>query len=193
MERLLGACADGSEALLEFAPCLFDRVEVRRVGRQVEQRSPARLDPLAYAVDLVGAEVVHDDDMTWPQLGAQHLIEVGEEDFTVGGRLDGHGGQHAAVVHRTQDGDDLPVTAGNVRVDAPTTRSACRGTRHLGRHAAFIQVDQVLGRDFAELSDERFAPEPIGFGVALGGVDRLFFSRRPNPFTTRAICAKLIG
>ncbi len=76
---------------------------------------------------------------------------------------------------------------------APATRSACIGKGHLGRHAAFIQVDQLLGRDLVELSDERFAPERVDFGVELGGVDRLFFSRRPNPFTTRAVCARLIG
>ncbi len=112
MECFFGSCADGSESLLEFAPGLFDGVEVRRVGRQVEQRSPAGLDPLAYAVDLVGAEIVHDEDMAGPQLRAQHLVEIGEEDLTVCSRLDGHGSQHAAVVHGPQDGDDLPVTPG---------------------------------------------------------------------------------
>lgn len=193
MEGLLGTCADGSEGLLELAPGLFDWVQIGRVGGQVEQRSPARLDSLAYAVNLVGAEIVHDDDVAGSQLRTQHLVEVGEEDFAVGGRLDRHGGEHATVIHRTQDGDDLPVASGDVVVDAPAPWSACVDPGHLGRDAAFIQIDQVLGCDLAEPVDERFPPESVGFGVAFAGVDRLFFSRNPNRFTTRAMCARLIG
>ena len=187
------SCAKGSESLFEFRPCLFNRVEVRRVRRQVEHGCSARLDPFAYAFHFVGAEVVHHHDMARPQFWAEHLIEVRQEDFAIGGCLDGHGGQHAAVVHRAQDGDDLPVASGHGGVHAPATPGTGVDTRHLCRYAAFVQVNQVFGRDLAEPLDERPAPDLIGFGISLRGVDRLFLSRRPNCFTTLAMCARLIA
>jgi len=38
------------------------------------------------------------------------MVQVGEEDVRIGGRGDGHRGDHAAQAHCAQDGDDLPVS-----------------------------------------------------------------------------------
>lgn len=139
----------------------------------------------------MGTQVVHHDDVSVPQLRAQHLIEIGEEDVTVGGGFDGHRGQHAAVIHRAHDGKHLPVTAGHSIVDTLAARRTRIQPRHLRRNTALVQVNQVFRQDRADMLDERFTPLPVGFRVTLGGVDRLFLSRRSSFLSTRHNCVML--
>jgi hypothetical protein len=53
-----------SQEELEFGEDLFDRVEVRAVGRQEQLLGPCRPDCLAHSLAFVAAEIVHDDDVT---------------------------------------------------------------------------------------------------------------------------------
>jgi hypothetical protein len=72
---------------------------------------------------------------------------------------------------------------------------ACRATRieprHRGSHATFVQKDQALRRDRLDARRELFAPLAVGLSVAFDGVERLFFSRRPNFFRRCQIRPKL--
>lgn len=139
----------------EFGPGLFDGVQVRGVGRRVQHRSPAGMDPLAYAIDLVGAEVVgaeivHDDHMAGAQLGAQHLVQKGEK-------------TSRSVAALTVMAAKMPVWSkapGIVRIfhwppgalhrahaAAPgSSIHPCHllGPCHLRVYAAFVQVDQIF-------------------------------------------------
>ncbi len=193
IEGLYGACLHGSESCFELRPCLLDRIEVGRVGRQVEQGSSAGLDPLPYAGDLVGAEVVHHDDVSGSQLRAQHLVQVGEEDLAVGGGLDGHSGDDAVHAQRAQDGEHLPVAAGYVVAHSLASLGAAIEPSHLRRDAAFIQINQVFRSDRPDTCEEGLAAEEVLFRVALGGVQRLFFRHRPSFLSTRHNCVELTG
>lgn len=44
-------------------------------------------------------------------------------------------------------------------------------SRHLGRDAALVQVDQVFGCDRGDPLDERLAAAAVLFAVALGGME----------------------
>ena len=79
----------------------------------------------------------------------------------------------------------LPVTAGYGIVNAFASLGPRIEPSHLRRNIALIHVDQVLGRDLDELIEELFALLTVGFGVALGGMERLFLSTRPSLPTTR--------
>src|ERR1035441_5109185 len=68
MERLGGAGLGGAEQLFQLGPGLLDRIQVRRIRRQVEQFSSRSLDQLLDPGHLVGAEVVHYDHIAGPQL-----------------------------------------------------------------------------------------------------------------------------
>ena len=92
---------------------------------------PGSLDAFTHAVDLMGAEIVHHHNVARPQLGTEHGFQIGEEDFAIGGRLDGHGGEHAVVVHRAQDGEHFPVPARYGIVDPFSARRPCIGAGHL--------------------------------------------------------------
>ena len=66
-----GASGGGTQKALELGEDLLHRVQVGTVGRQVEERGAADLDGGAHALDLVGAEVIHDHDAAGPGGGAR--------------------------------------------------------------------------------------------------------------------------
>ena len=53
-----------AEMLFDLGPSWLNRIEVGRVGRQVEQRCPGRFDPLPHAVHFMGREIVGDHDLS---------------------------------------------------------------------------------------------------------------------------------
>jgi hypothetical protein len=63
-------------------------------------------------------------------------------------------------------------------VDTASTRSTRIESRHRSGNTTFVQENQAFRLDRANLCDELFAPLLVGFGIALGGVERLFLSRR---------------
>ena len=58
-----------SHCCFEFGEYLLDRVEVRRVGRQVAHAGADRLNCLPHAIDLVGAQIVLEDEIALLQVG----------------------------------------------------------------------------------------------------------------------------
>jgi hypothetical protein len=161
----------GTEQYFEFAPGLFDGVEVGRVRRQVEQIGTRGVDAFANALHFVRGEVVHDDQVSGLQLRAEDRVEVGEEDLGVGGGLNRHRGDHASEAYRAQDGEDLPVAFGRAFMHPRSLQAACEAPRHLRRDAALIEEDQLLRRGLADAGKVLFAPDAVGFRVALGGVE----------------------
>jgi hypothetical protein len=73
-EVLDGVCGG---LALQLREGVLDRIELGAVGREVEQARARILDRRTDAQALVAAEVVHDDDVAWLQLGNQHLIDIG--------------------------------------------------------------------------------------------------------------------
>ena len=59
----------GAQQRLELGEGLLDRVEVRAVGRKVEQARARCFDGLAQAGDLVGRQGVEDDRVGLPPFG----------------------------------------------------------------------------------------------------------------------------
>ncbi len=59
-EGLLAASLGGAQKLFELGPGLLDRVQVRRVGWQIDQLRAAGFDPFAYSHNLVRRQVIED-------------------------------------------------------------------------------------------------------------------------------------
>ena len=72
-ELVEGSCADAAQELLEFGECHLDGVEVRAVGRQMEEPAASRPEGLCCAGVLVGAQIVENDHSArfkdWGKLG----------------------------------------------------------------------------------------------------------------------------
>src|SRR6266540_4705915 len=67
VERIVRAGAELLQDCLQLAPAELDRVQVRRVRRQVQDRSASRRDEAPDVRRLVGPDVVEDDDVARPQ------------------------------------------------------------------------------------------------------------------------------
>jgi hypothetical protein len=78
-ERVDGASGRGAQQGLELGKGQLDRVEVRTIGRQVEEAGTAGFDGLTHALDLVRPEIVQHHDVALAQGRRQRLLDVGEE------------------------------------------------------------------------------------------------------------------
>src|SRR5664279_1832002 len=78
-QRCHGASGTLAQRRLQLRECHFDRIEVRRVGRQIAHFGADRFDRLAYAVDLVGAQVIHEDDIAFAQRRHEHLLNIAKK------------------------------------------------------------------------------------------------------------------
>ncbi len=83
-----------SEHGLEPGKGLLDRVEVGAVGREEAQARPGVLDQVANRCPLVARQVVHDDNVAWPQFRHENLADVGFEPVAIDRPVEHHGRDH---------------------------------------------------------------------------------------------------
>ncbi len=94
MDGLLGGLSQQS---LDFAEDLLDRIEVRRVLRQVAQARTGTFDGLLDTAHLVGREVVPDHGVAALERRDQALLDIGQECFAVHRPVDHARSHHAAL------------------------------------------------------------------------------------------------
>ena len=82
-ERLGAATASGANEGLELREAELDGIEVRAVGWQVPEGGPGGLDGALDAGDLVGPEIVGNDDVAGLQGRHQDLFDVGAEALAI--------------------------------------------------------------------------------------------------------------
>src|ERR1700736_2104746 len=90
-----------AEERLEFAVRHLDRIEVRRVFRQVAHCRPRLLNRLPNGGSHVDSAVIHHDDVVAPERGNQALLDIGEEHVSGHGALNHHRGGHFIVAQGT--------------------------------------------------------------------------------------------
>jgi len=169
IECFLASCLGRAEQLFEFCPGLLDRVEIGRIGWQVEQLGAGFFDPFAHRWSLVRAQVIHHHHVAGLQYRAQQMFDVCQENIRVGGLFYGHGCDHAVQAHGAQNGHDLPVAARRRLLDASASHAPRVEPRHRGSDTALIQKNQALRRDRPR--DEFFTPLAIGLAIALDRVE----------------------
>ena len=126
-ERLGAATASGANEGLELREAELDGIEVRAVGWQVPEGGPGGLDGALDAGDLVGPEIVGNDDVAG-LLGAATAL------------LDGIEVRTAAM---TPCAAGLPAPAGGVVVDARATWCPAVPPKQIGGDAGFVQTHEV--------------------------------------------------
>ena len=82
-ERLGAATASGANEGLELREAELDGIEVRAIGWQVPEGGPGSLDGALDAGDLVGPEIVGNDDVAGLQGRHQDLFDVGAEALAI--------------------------------------------------------------------------------------------------------------
>src|SRR5215216_4514429 len=79
-QGLAGSCSCPPQQTLDLRKRLLYGVEVRRVGRQVDQVAASRFDQLPDLLALMDREVVHHDHLADPQARSEYPIDVGLEE-----------------------------------------------------------------------------------------------------------------
>ena len=164
-ERLGAATASGANEGLELREAELDGIEVRAIGWQVPEGGPG---------DLVGPEVVGNDDVAWLQSRHQDLFDVSAEALAIDCAVEDPRCGQPCDPQRGEKRAGLPAPAGGVVVDARATRCPAVPPKQIGGDAGFVQKHEggdVPGRRRRVPRDPRGRDvRPIVFGRA----DRFF-------------------
>lgn len=174
-----GARGGGSEERLELGESVLDRVQVRTVGRQIEELGARGLDRFAHAFDLVRAEIVEHDDVARTQLGRQGLLDIGQEARAVDRAVEDAGRRKAVVAQRGDDRRGFPMAVG-YRAHDPRPAACPSVTARQGRGRPGLVEEHEPLRAQIRLARAPGAPRRGDVrAVLLSGMLRLFFRVRP--------------
>ena len=130
------------EEFLEFAVSHLDRVEIRRIFRQISQRRPSVFDDPANTRAHVYPAIVNHDDVTALECWTQTLLQIGKKHFSGHGPLKGHRRSHFVVPHCGYEGDCLPGSKRNATDHSDPPWSAPSEPHHAGGDSSFIKKHQ---------------------------------------------------
>lgn len=171
-----GSFSGLSEHGFQLREGVLDRIEVRTVGREIEQAGAGRLDGLADLPTLMAGEIVHDDDVTGREFRDEHLIDIGLEGVAVDGAVEDHGRDDAGQPKTGHEGRRLPVAVGDRGAKPLALRCPAALTRHVRRSPGLVDEDEALGIE-ARLCIAPVLPLLQDVGVVLlGCMRRLFLS-----------------
>ena len=132
-----------------------------------------------YAGDLVGGEVVHDDDVARGQGRDQGLLDPGKEACAVDRAIENAGRGDPVVTQGGNERGCLPVAMGNGRHHPFAARCPAITPGHVRPRPGLVEKDQPFG------NQPRLLVAPSGSrrrdvrALLLGGVGCLFL--RPSP------------
>ena len=140
------------------------------------------------------AQVVHDHDGTGPELGQEHVLEIGQKHAPIRGSVDTHRLQGAAQTKRAE----------NAHIVTPVARGAAKGARaaqaagvkpgHGAVDPALVDEHKVLGPDPGRLRGpgrtERLYPLAAGLIVFARLFLRVWRRRKSIRPTVAALMAK---
>lgn len=174
MQRLFGALGAFAQEGFEHAIGFLDRVEVRRIRRQIAQACAGGFDRFTYACDLMGGDIVHDDNVAALKRWRQALLDIGHKDCSIHGAMDHHGCGHAIATQPRHEGQCFPHSEGHPPGDPFAFGSAAMQTGHVGVDRCLIDETKA-GRIKKPLLAY---PAPAGAGdvgpLLLGSVQDFF-------------------
>ena len=144
-EAAHGSLADLSEHGLEAREGLFDRFEVGAVGRQEAQGCTCCFDEFAHRGALVAREVVHDDDIAAPQLGHEHLGDIGFEPVAVDRSVEHHRRDHAGHAQPCDQRGGFAVSVREAHAQTLALGAAAMAAGHVGGSPGLVDKDKALG------------------------------------------------
>src|SRR6266511_5774193 len=126
-DRMLGRLA---QMRLEFAEGQFDRVEVGRILRKIDERRARSFDCLRDAGDLMYRKIVHEYDLPALEGWDKALLHISEKHRPVHGSLDHERRGHSASPQAANEGDRFPMSMRSVADQPLATRSTAAQSHH---------------------------------------------------------------
>ena len=172
---LLEAAGVGlSQQRLELGERLFDRVQVRTVGRQIEQLGAHRADRSADRWVLMAGQIVHDHDVAWSEGWDQELLQPGEETLGVDRAIQDAGRDDAVPSQSGHEGECLTRAVRHFADQTLTSGAATMQAGHVGLHPGLIDEDQT-GRSNLALPLMPLAPSAGDVSAILLAGAQAFF------------------
>ena len=160
---------------LDLRPGPFNRVEVGRVGWQIDQVGATRADQLVQSGNLVSGEVVHEQNIPGPEGWDNTLLNIAIKHRTIHGSRQYQGGRDPRPTHYRQ-GRGLrsrwlrrSVHHALVRCGAPIQAGQA------GIYAGFIQEFEAFHIQLRDFFLKQLALAFHTRRVPLAGMERLFF------------------
>jgi hypothetical protein len=146
-EIVVGAWFGSSEGVLHFREGLFNRIEVGRVRWKMEEGGPTGLNGGACARSVVGAEVVHDDELAWSEGRPEDVTYVAHKAVGGHGSIESQAWSDPFERERRDHGHVLATVHRRWCCGPYATR--CPGMRRGEAQMAsrLVQEDEVLGTD----------------------------------------------
>jgi hypothetical protein len=143
-ESFLGSGFGRAEVSLDFAPHVFNGIEVRTVGWEEFEGRTARFDKGFRFLVLVSGEVVRDNDVTTPQGWAEYMPNVLAKDLSASCAVDGHAAGRPVKAHRANHGRGVPMSVRRAVAYALAAAATCAKTGHIRFRSGFIDKYELL-------------------------------------------------
>lgn len=139
--------AEAANQLLEFGEDIFDRVQVGRVRRQVNQFGPDGFDRGCRCGGPMAPQIVEHHEIARLQTRREDLFAEAGKAESVDWTVENHRGPRPIEADGMHQRVGLPVTAGN-RVDQPLAPGGpASKPGHVRLQACFIDEHEPLGID----------------------------------------------
>ncbi len=173
-DGLLASLGCFAEPMFELREEHLDGVQVGRVLGQEEQLCADGADGASHGFALVGAEIVHDDDVAWLEGRRENPLDVEGEAFAIDRAIDEPGRVDVVVTQGGQECHGLPAAMRHLGPEAPAAWRPAPERRHIGLGPGLVDEHQA-GRVNAVLVGYPLrAPTGDVGTILLAGDQRLF-------------------
>ena len=128
--------------VLDLGECLLDGIEIRRVGRQIPEPGVGGADHLAYRSGLVGAEVVHDNNVAGFEDRYELLLDIGAKALAIDRPVEHARRRQPVAAQRAEEGQRAPVTVRGEAAQALALLPPTAQRRHVGLDPRLIDEHQ---------------------------------------------------
>lgn len=152
----------------------FNRIEVRAVRRQEEERACTLLNQQGDLFPMMGRQVVQHHQLPWSKFRKKDVADIPDKDITVYRALDDQRRRWPTGGHRAYQGLVLPPVPGDTPDRSSMTGRTSVAPRHRGVEPAFVQKDDLLGR--SEVGREVIEELRAQFLIPFAGDQRFFYA-----------------
>jgi hypothetical protein len=143
-QRLDGPCFGPTQTRFEFGPGLFNRVEIRRIGRQPNEPRPARRQPFFYPGRCVGREIIPEHNVPRPQRRTEDVPHPVAKYVAIDGSLHDPGGVEPIEPYGGEHRIVVPIVVGDMIHDPLPRRGPPIAADHRQRRPRFIHEFQLM-------------------------------------------------
>lgn len=149
-----GAFFGFAEQDFELCEDLLDRIEVWAIGRKEDEPCARSPDGSSDSGALVGAEIVHDDNVAGLERWHQQLLDIGTEALAVDRPVDDAGRRDPVVAECREESHRPPMAVRDLSLERDAPSPPAMGTGHVGLRPGLIDEDETGRFDF------RLVPSP---------------------------------